>query len=572
MQSIIAICLIYYMTLNLLIKNYSGYLYRHRYILLLLCTLSFLSLIDIPASPTFKIARSIQIVYLLLVSIFKGVFLLTILAPLFKTRCSRVFIWIIICFYAILSVTNAVAFHYYSMGITRKLILIFAQTNKTEALGFLPGLMQNIFQLLKNLGFFICLLIMGGLIYAVRSVPEKLFSGITLVLVVAGLFSFVAFGLLFSSGRSAHLLTIRIIKYGKEVQSANKEYEELLRHSKPLPYKDSASSSNKATNVVVVIGESAHKRHHSLYGYPLLTNPNLESFADSLIVFTDVVGSSMTTAGNMERILSFKEDDATCGDGLKFPLLVDLFNEMGYKTFWLSNQERTGTVSNTSGVMAMNANVIKYVGAENSEDALCVRYDRALLPPMCEAFNDSVANKLIFLHLLGSHVEYKARYPEEFEHFSGKDEQDKFKYSWLDDDKAKRRAEYDNSIRYTDYLLGEVILTASRCEEPSIVIYFSDHGEEVYDYGPYSGRNENTVQVPFIVYANKSYSSANPEIMKRLAEVKDKPMSTANFVHLLISLTGGEYKLYEKRLDILSEGYIVRPRYVDEKIWIYDQE
>ncbi|MBD5202372.1 MAG: phosphoethanolamine transferase [Bacteroidales bacterium] len=546
------------------------YIGRHRMLLLLLSGLSFMSILDIPGSPAFKMPNSIQVLYLTFVSIFKGLLLLMLMAPLFKTRLGRIVIWILTVLFASLAATNAISFHYYGIGITRKLILIFAQTNKAEAMGFMPGLMQNLLYLSKSTWLYVCVLLSVGLIYLVRLMTGKLFGAIITVCGAVGLFAFTVFCMTYTSGRTAHLLSVRLIKYGKEVKDANKEYEELRRHKRPLPYKNTAKSEHKASQVIVVLGESAHRRHHSLYGYRLSTTPCLELLADSLVVFTDVIGSSKSTAGNMERILSLKEDDTTCDDGLKFPLVVDLFKEMDYKIFWLSNQERSGTVSNTSGVMAMNADVINYVGAENSEDALVVRYDEALLLPMIQALNDTSAYKLIFLHLLGSHVEYKTRYPVNFDVFSAKDEIAAFQYPWLDEAMAQRRAEYDNSIRYTDSLLGEIIRKASQLDEPTIVVYFSDHGEEVYDYGAYSGRNDNTVQVPFIFYANEAYSSANREILERIKAVKDKPLSTANLVHFLISLTGGTYELYDPRLDILSDEYVTRPRYVDEEIWSHD--
>ena len=135
---------------------------------------------------------------------------------------------------------------------------------------------------------------------------------------------------------------------------------------------------------------------------------------------------------------------------------------------------------------------------------------------------------------------------------------------------AQRRAEYDNSILYTDYVLVRVIEDVAAADHPSVMIYFSDHGEEVYDYSTYTGRNSNTVQVPFIIYANKSFSGANPELMQRLREVCDTPMSSANLVHLLITLTGGTYHFYDPTLDVLSPSYKIRPRYVDEELWEYD--
>ncbi len=542
---------------------------RHRYLLLLLCSLSFLSIIDIPSSPVFGMPEVYQVLYLVSVSVFKGLILQTVTVIFFKRI--RPVVWLCIGVFALLAITNVVAFKLYGIGISRKLLLIFAQTTASEVKGFLPGLIHNITAVIYSSSFYMTLGCTVLLIYIVCILPSRWFSFITICLAGGGLLMFSSFCVQFSSGRSAHIVAMRIVKYGMEVWSGYKEYESLLKNKRPLPFKDTIASSHRAPVVVVVLGESGHRRHHSLYGYPLLTTPLLNALSDSLIVFTDVIGSSVSTAGNMERILSFKEDDTTCGDGLDYPLVIDLFKEMGYKTFWLSNQERTGSVSNTSGVMAMNAEVIEYVGADNSEDAMCVRYDEALLPSLDNAMSDTVPYRLIFMHLLGSHVEYKTRYPYRFEYFSGKEELDTFKYSWLDKKMAQRRAEYDNSIRYSDYIIGYVIGAVSGRDVPALVIYFSDHGEEVYDFSSYTGRNDNSVQVPFIVYANGAYKRQNPDIMERLNDCKDKPMSTANFVHLLISLTGGEYSMYDSELDVSHEDYRIRPRYVDEKIWTYDK-
>ena len=558
------------MKLKQILTRTSEYIAVHRYMLTVLFIFSVLSMIDIPSSPVFKIPGWLQCIYLICVSGFKAVALLLLCYPLFKIRYGKVIIWCIIAIYGILAIVNAVSWNYYSFGITRKLILIFAQTTPQEASEFMPGLFHNISQLFFTPGFYIALIAAAIGVWVLRVLPGKWIGRAAFGIGSLGAIAFAIFCMGFPYGRSAHLLSARLVKYGREVWQANEEYKSLLTQKRPLPYKDTVSSRHLASTVVVVIGESAHRRHLSLYGYALPTTPELDALADSLVVFTEVIGSSMSTAGNMERILSFKQDDATAGDGLKYPLVIDLFKEMGYKTFWLSNQERSGTVSNTSGVMSMNADEVNYVGADNSEDALSLRYDEALLTPLTDALNDSTSNSLIFLHLLGSHVEYKSRYPQDFNHFTGSDEKEAFGFDWLDDAMAQRRAEYDNSILYTDYVLGRVIEDVAAADHPTVMLYFSDHGEEVYDYSTYTGRNSNTVQVPFIIYANKSFSGANPELMQRLREVRDKPMSSANLVHLLITLTGGTYHFYDPTLDVLSPSYKIRPRYVDEELWEYD--
>ena len=129
-------------------------------------------------------------------------------------------------------------------------------------------------------------------------------------------------------------------------------------------------------------------------------------------------------------------------------------------------------------------------------------------------------------------------------------------------------AEYDNSIRYTDSLLSEIIGMVARQERPAVMIYFSDHGENVYDNGgDYVGRDDRHVEVPFIIYANPLFAWQNHRLLSRLREVSHRPMTTASLCHLLCTLTGTDYKMYADTLDITSPTYLVTQRYVDGKLW-----
>src|SRR5690606_41021472 len=56
---------------------------------------------------------------------------------------------------------------------------------------------------------------------------------------------------------------------------------------------------------------------------------------------------------------------------------------------------------------------------------------------------DDAKQKLIVLHLLGTHTAYHQRYPEEFNHFSGSGK------------KEKIIAEYDNAVRYNDFVVED---------------------------------------------------------------------------------------------------------------------
>ncbi len=549
----------------------SDILLRHKRMWLFLSLLSAMSIWDIPNAEIFKLDLWVRIVYAITVGAFKGTIMLLIYNWCWQWRLSRVVCNVLIFLYAIVSILNFVSFELYEFGLTRKMMFIIAQTTKNEVLEFVPGLFYNIIGVFTLPITYILLGLLIVLFYVIKYIGKKVFNSFIMIIGGIGLLLFAYYCLSFTSGRTAHSMVARTIKYGMEVYQWELQFERLKNSKKELPDKHTAFSRHIATNVVVVLGESASRNHHSLYGYHLPTTPLLDSMCDSLFVFTDAIGSSASTTGNMERILSFKEDDITSGDGLEYPLLVDYFKAVGYKTFWLSNQERTGNVSNTSGVMTMNADVIKYVGAENSEDALAIKFDEVLLPDFKEALSDTIENKMIFLHLYGSHVEFRFRYPADFQVFNANDElQMKDSLTWLDNKMAQRRAEYDNSIRYTDYILNDIIKCVSRIKEPSIVIYFSDHGENVYDEGAFSGRGEKNVEVPFMIYANNSYLTNNPDIKDKIEIALNRPFSTANVVYMLMSMTGSLYKYYNPAIDVLSPDYVPKPRYVDEKIWEYE--
>lgn len=534
---------------------------------LFLVFISGMSIWDFTGAIIFDVSWGVKIGYIVFFSILKASVLTLLYSLARRNNVLWISVIILISLYVLVSLVNFVSFQLYGFGISRKLILILAQTTPSETYNFMPGLIHNISNVFKSWTFYaVCIagIILG---YAIKRCGKRTFGIIVATGCVIGFFGFAAYCMSYTSGRSAHFLFARIVKYSREVAQWNNTFEELSRNKRPLPDVESVSSDHLANTVVVVVGESASRGHWSMYGYPLPTNHLLDAMTDSLVVFSDVIASAKATSGNMERILSFKEDDTTFNDGLEFPLLIDFFKEAGYKTFWLSNQEKVGSVSNTSGVMVMNSDVIKYIGADNSEDALCKKYDEALIPYFDESLKDSAENKLIFLHLLGSHSEYKTRYPASFNIFGYKDERAAFNYEWLSDKMAQRRAEYDNSIRYTDALLAEILERVSKMPSPAVFLYLSDHGENVYDEGSFTGRDDSSVEIPFIIFANQPYRSRNDALMDRLEVSKSRPFSSANVIHLLLSLTGSRYSHYESRLDVISDEYVIKPRLVDEEVW-----
>lgn len=542
---------------------------RHRILWLILWAASMLSILDIPTSIEFHIPPALQVAYIVIAGAFKGSFILALCLLCDRCRWSRVAAYVAVGIYVLLAVVNFLSLYFFDFGITRRMISIILQTNPSEAREFIAYSVQLLGQTLMSWVSVMTVAASCLAVMAVRRIPRRWLTRTAGVLSAVGLLMAAAFACSYTSGRTAHSLVLRIIKYGRETYHDLREFEAMKNELAPLPDADSITSRHLAATVVVVIGESASRSHWSAYGYPLPTTPRICAMADSLYIMPDVIGSSASTSLNLENILTLRNDDTPEGGTPGYPRLVDIFNHAGYKTFWLSNQERTGLISNMSGVLASDADVIRYIGAQSSEDLLISRYDEALLPYLRDALADSASSKLIFIHMMGSHFVFSSRYPREARYFTPADVRSA--RGGLTDDEAQTISEYDNTIRYTDALLARMIDDVARMSESAVMIYFSDHGVNVYDEGGIQGRGEHFVEVPAFIYVNGAYRRDNPDVVTALDAAYRRPVTTASLAYPLMTLTGTTYTGYDATRDFMSPQYLRRHRYVDYKPWRYEK-
>lgn len=538
-----------------------------RYLWMILSVFSLFGLIEIPYSTTLQQPQWLLFIYIILIALFKGFILTSLITALSTKKWLLSIMWILTGLYMFCCLVNFLSFVLYGFGITHRLITILTQTNFREIKEFMPDLCEHV------LSFFLyaCALVISIWLVCMvlNAVRKRIYLGVLCITSILGLASMILCYASFNS-KAVLIMGVRIPKNIINTISENREYQKIIESKRPLPYADKVESTHQPLTIVMVVGESAHRRYLQLYGYPFPTTPRLWSMRDSLFVFKNAIASSQSTAGNLERILSLKIDDETSGDWYKFPLVYDIFNAAGFKTFWLSNQERKGLVSNASGVMAESADVINYVSIESSEDAYAYRFDDALLPYVEKALDDTAKAKFIGIHLLGSHSEYRHRYPKDEEIFTSEEILRKQPRPWLDKKKAAYVAQYDNSIHFTDKLLGEMLKKCAAMTTPAILIYFSDHGEMVYDTEDFKGRNEQCVEVPLIIYANSMFHTKHDDKIRKLSDAVTLPISTATLPFALLTLADIDYPLYDEANDFLSDHFRIRPRLVDEKVWIYE--
>ncbi len=532
---------------------------------------SLMSLVDIILSRNFALPFWYAWIFFMSFASLKSTVLLGLVILINRCRKLHWLAWIIVIGYCLLSAINGACYAIYGFGISKRLMSVLIQTSASEIKGFLPGLIHNIVTALSSIRFWAIVFI--GLIafHYLPKLKSKIFAIIALSLTILGIICGSIFAVRQSEGRSALFLSTRILRYGYIVHRSMQFMAEGEMHYRELPDADKVRSSHLVTNVIVVIGESASRDHLRLYGYKLPTTPALSAMRDSLFVFTNAIGSSTSTSGNMDCLLTFKSDRDVSKEWYEFPAVIDLFNAAGYKTYWFSNQEKYSLFNNSSTIMSRRATLEKYL-IGGSEDFNNNADDAMLLPLLSKSLNDNSTNRMIFVHLIGSHTPYHTRYPEDHAVFSASDIKRLLPRRWLTDASAKMIAEYDNSIVYTDYILKKMIDIVRYTPASTILIYLSDHGENVFDDRDYVGRDNLFVEVPFVIYANQRAYQKTPELMEKFNLNLDKPFTTANLIYALMTMTGTKYSMYDSTKDILSDTYIPRKRFVDGEISVIDND
>ena len=133
---------------------------------------------------------------------------------------------------------------------------------------------------------------------------------------------------------------------------------------------------------------------------------------------------------------------------------------------------------------------------------------------------------------MGQHVAYRNRFPAEAGYFTA-DSIPEYSTSGLRRSRDERRivADYDNAVRYNDRVVGEIL---DRCRtRDAVVVYLSDHGEEVFDYAHRNGRIHDATlspdccrhqyEIPFMIWMSDRYRAARPELAAAIARAVDRP-------------------------------------------------
>ena len=303
---------------------------------------------------------------------------------------------------------------------------------------------------------------------------------------------------------------------------------------------------------IVLLGESTTSCHMSLYGYHRETTPRMDARGEELDVYTDIVTPDTHTFGVMQKVLTFASHEHPEYYKEKASV-VEIFNAAGFETYWISNKSFITKWGGSYGVIADQAKHIYDLSVAKGPDEL-------VIPPLKEVLNDGVkANKIIFIHVMGNHHAYISRYPKSFNHFNHKRDNDLPDLGFRNDKMKQKIDEFDNSILYGDFVYDSILEELKQLNNiSSYLLFFSDHGEEVYDTRDANGHFMSNVypcqsQIPFVLWRSDKYKEENPNIIIDTT----RPYSIEDVIYSISTLSGLEYEDNNQTLSIFSSEYVV---------------
>lgn len=350
-----------------------------------------------------------------------------------------------------------------------------------------------------------------------------------------------------TSGDDAQISSISRLILAYTGYKADKRNIETFRHYSMC--NSLKKNEKKCKTVIVVLGESFSKKHSSLYGYSKQTNPKLEKRKElgQLFLFQDVVSITDYTHYAMASIFPVTPNaDVNKAKGVLFPAV---FKKAGYKTYLLSNQY---VVEGDQDDFFMKDKTVCQNMFDYRNDRP-YQFDLEMINSIPDGQTEDY--ELFVYCLVGQHWGYDERYPKGFEKFTPQDYPPNNPH-------AKDLALYDNATLYNDLVIDEIIKKFE--EREAFLVYFSDHGEEVFDYRDFMGHgcalnsSESVrlqTEVPFMIWVSALYQKKYPETVTRIASAINRPYRTSQISHLILDITGLDVEGFSPECSVIHPAF-----------------
>lgn len=298
--------------------------------------------------------------------------------------------------------------------------------------------------------------------------------------------------------------------------------------------------SNEKKVVFLMIGESARSHNFELFGYGRANNPEMTKAG--VTVMKNTRSCATYTTASLECILAYEDP----GSRPKWEPLTSYLQREGVEVTWRTNN---------SGDPPMQVHLYERLAelkAECTGDE-CDQ-DGGLLRGIEQRINESTQQRiLVVIHMGGSHgPAYNTRYPARFE---------KFKPVCQSVQLHQCSSEelinaYDNTILYTDHVVGQAIDILKRLKGySSSLLYVSDHGESLGEYNlylhgtPWSIAPDFQKEIPMVLWDSTINANQNgvPVV------ISEGEFSQANVFHSVMGAFGMRSEIYNPKLDLFTK-------------------
>jgi lipid A ethanolaminephosphotransferase len=256
--------------------------------------------------------------------------------------------------------------------------------------------------------------------------------------------------------------------------------------------------------LVFVLGETARSSNQQISGYARDTNARM--VAEKAVTFPDTESCGTATAHSVPCMFSgLTRQEFSNAKASGQENLLDVLKHAGVDVLWMDND--SGCKGVCDRVETMDLTYAKNP-AFCPEAGNC--WDGILLEGLEERLRKTQKDIFVVLHLKGSHgPAYYKRYPAAFE---------KYKPACQSNELTQCSSEslinaYDNTLVYTDHILGEVVSMLKRLEPKfaTLMMYASDHGESLGEKGlylhglPYSIAPIEQTRVPMMAWFSPTF-------------------------------------------------------------------
>lgn len=315
-------------------------------------------------------------------------------------------------------------------------------------------------------------------------------------------------------------------------------------------------NSDEPISVILIIGESMRgsiidqnvpKPIYDIMPFTK-TSRNIIKFYNA---FSSGISTKISIPYMLTRAVPPNFDQATSEQSI-----ISVYKKLGFATSWIGNQGLFGIAENTFASIALEADyhliqsdLNKY--AHKTDKNL----DELLIPfiekRMIETKNQ---NHFMVIHLLGSHWNFKNRYPanSDFEHY--KPICNSSAPSLCSKDELINT--YKNTVLYSDYILNQIITKLK--DKNSIVIFASDHAFSFNNFLGNAYNNaadpENTHIAMFIWFSN-TFKNKHLDYFKNAQDKEHKDISHDYIFHSLLDCIGVKSDIIDHKLSLCRKSF-----------------